>query len=375
MQRELNLASMEQNAIEALAELEGMLDRIRFRQRLPRVHGRYDARMAYDTRRHPLTDTGLFVSFEHALHHLNWSWNERHLADGMAKRPSALETNFRPKISVSDASMINIDNIKLIGAGACVASPMYARYVCLWQNKRIRPFESDSAARLVARGLLMHPLFSLSRKLQARFPSVFYPDFTTRKEYCRERREGWRDLRWTLGESLRAAAYWRENYEHDELERVFAVKDAHTFCMQLSIVGQRLSMKHIRMMIDSGCFDLLQDLFAKVPKAWKLISPRDLLLWVCADGRFKDDEAVRLVKMIERKQPGIVAGTVDAFSDTPLWYTLYRYQYGGHVNSCCWCERVPKLERLLRRLGCDAHARNRLGLTWSVVNKELKKLR
>lgn len=372
MQRKLNLANMAQNAIEALGELTGTLDRIRFQQRLPSINGRYDAPMAYNARRHPLTDWGLFVSFEHALHHLNWSWNDRYLSDEEIKLGTRMEMMIsRPRFCEANNELTTARGRRVIP----VAAPMHVRYVNEWANKRLHPIADDSSARMAARALSMHPLFALSPELQDRFSFVFYVDFAVRAKYCREKREGWRDLQWTLGEFLRSAAYWREYHEHDELEQVFAVQGAQEFCRRLSIAGRRLAMKHIRMMVDWGSFDLLQDLFAKVPEAWKLLSPRDLLFWVCADGRFKDEAAVRMVKMIESRQPGIVAGTVDVFGDTPLWYTLYRYQYGGHVDSCGWREHTPKLSRLLRRLGCDVQAKNRLGLTWRAVKQELQKLR
>jgi len=351
--------------------LKRTLRRIRYQQGLPPIWDRAKVWMPFRERRYPLSDGDLGISVEHVLHHLNWCWNERHCAHaGSRKMSSPSETNYRPKFCVA-----KIDLIKSTHRIPPLNASSYVRYVRKWKNKRIRPMNDESLARLVARALLMHPLFSLSRALQAKSPCSFYPDFNTRKGYCREKLDGCRDLRWALGDVLRVSAYWRESSEYGSLQQAFSTKDSQVFCLHLSIAGQRLSMKHIRMMVDCGKFELLEDLFAKVPRAWKFISPRELLLWVCADGRFNDEAAARLVKMIESVAPGIVARTTDVFGDTPLWYTLYRYQYGGHVNSGGWQENAPKLERLLRRLGCDPHGVNRLGLSWASVHGELLKLR
>ncbi len=373
MQKELNCANMEQNAIEALSELQWTLDRIRFRQGLPPHRGWADKRMAFNSRRRPLSERGLEISFEEALHHLNWSWNERHLTDAEIRNKSTpYETIDRPKLRVSaDESMATIPHRLRRPA----LSDSYLRYVRKWQDKRLKTIDNESPARLVARAISMHPLFSLSQNVQTKFSGPFYPDFAARKNYCREKRDGWRDLRWTLGDALREAAYWRACCASDMPDQALETKDAHAFCLKLSVLGQRLAMKHIRMMVEGGRFELLEDLFRKIPRSWKLISPRELLLWVCADGRFKDANAARLVKMLEEKRPGIVAQTVDVFGDTPLWHTLYRYQYGGHVRSGGWREESENLCKTLRRFGCDPRAVNKLGLSWSDVKTELRKLR
>lgn len=373
MQKELNWANMERNAIEALSELEGTLDRIRFRQGLPPVRGRADKRQAFNSRRRPLSECGLEISFEESLHHLNWSWNERNLTDEeIRNKATPHETIDRPQLRVAaDESTTAIAHRRR----KPVPSNSYLRYVRKWQDKRLKPIDNESPARLVARAISMHPLFALSQKVQAQYPCPFYPDFTLRKNYCREKRDGWRDLRWTLGDALREAAHWRELGASDMPEQALETKDAHAFCLQLSVLGQRLAMRHIRMLVDRCKFELLEGLFRKIPKSWNLISPRELLLWVCADGRFRDEYVARLVKMLEVKEPGIVAQTVDVFGDTPLWYTLYRYQYGGHVDSGGWREQSANLCKTLRRFGCDPRAVNGLGLSWQNVKSELGKLR
>jgi len=204
--------------------------------------------------------------------------------------------------------------------------------------------------------------------------AVAYPVFQARVDYCRRRGAGHADLLWSIGETLRAAAYRKQQYIVDEMLKTGVVEcvEPIEFLLRLSVVGLRMSFGVLRGVIDCQCFELFEKLYEQLPEVRDMIEPRSLLLWLCADGRFSDDGAVQIVQMLDRVSPGLVSSTVDFFGDTPLWYTLYRWQFGGFSSIAGgWQETCPMLEKELISRGCPPLKPNSLGLTWRKVSKEI----
>jgi len=206
--------------------------------------------------------------------------------------------------------------------------------------------------------------------------SVDYPAFKSRTGYCRSCRAGYEDLKWSVGEVLREADYEKQQRLMVELmeEGVMESSEPFGFLLRLSVCGHELAFETLRAMIECGCCELFEKCYEQLPNVREMISPRSLLLWACADGRFSDEEAVRMVRMIERVSPGIVAQTVDVFGDTPLWYTLYRSQFGGFSVMRSWEEKCPMLEEELIRSGCRSGMTNVLGVSWEDVREELRRI-
>ena len=206
---------------------------------------------------------------------------------------------------------------------------------------------------------------------------AFYPDFGERVRYCKERQSGWEDLAESLGEALRENAYWRQENFRDELPQnvSFAMEkgDPANFLIHLAISGFHFTRQWLQIVIESRSFPLLRTMIGRSPELFKVITPRRLLLRICADGRFPDDESSKLIRALEAKVPGIVSSTVDVFGDTPLWYTFYRYQYGGHRPSLFWKEDSAKTRRTLIGLGCDPDRKNKMGLSWRDVKCVMKR--
>ena len=367
MQRELNYGNMIQNLSEGMHDLEHLRDRIHY-LRTGNVVGSADRkRLMFEERHHPVDEISVQLTLEHACQHLGWAWNERHCTND----------EIRSGISNAEKSLSGT-NLRLVYNGKPLIPKLYGKYR-KWKNAQRHKCPPKSPAEFIARAIMMHPAFELSNIAMFGGVETFYPHYSTRLEYCRAKREGWQDLVWSIGDKIREKAYWRQcnlqdGYD-DALMPSVKAADAMAFMMQLSILGLRLTMQTIRMVVEMEGFELIVSLMKFVPEFWKLITPRQLLFWVCADGRFHGDGAVLIIREIERRHPGIVRGTVDLFGDTPLWYTLYRYQYGGYVHVAIWRENAPKLIRLLKRLGCDPNRKNALGVSWREIKKEIGRMR
>lgn len=362
MSAELNLSAMRSNLNEAMADLEHLEDRIHF-LRTGEVRGCFASRLGYQERRLPISEYTLQNTLEHSIRHLNWMWNERKMTDDELKAGSPSWTQYCP--------------VGILPQMVRGFSPMYLRYK-MWKAKQKGPRKLvGSLADLVSRAILIDPWFQLEGVERWNYGKVFYPDFNERVRYCREHQPGWEDVAESVGEALREAAYWRWRYFCDQYPQVkTAIEngDPKGFFRQLGAEGFRFSRQWLRLIVDEQGWDLLARLIRRSEELFKVIEPRRLLFGICADGRFKDKVAAKLVRMLERRCPGIVAKTVDIFGDTPLWYTLYRYQHGGKgVAGSLWQhENMGSLARVLKALGCDPDRKNKMGLSWRMVKCRMK---
>lgn len=361
----MNVDAMQSGLVEGMEDVEHLHSRIHYLRTGKRT-GFRGPRLPFEERHHPLSEGTLEVTLEHAMRHLNWMWNERRMSrdDWNAPGYDAGETAKFPK-----------GLLPLKGDNA--PQSHYERYVRWAKKNKAVEKPITSLPELVAKAFLTDPQYRNFPRWEGLVAGAFYPDFGERVRYCREKQPGWEDLAETLGEALRENAYWRQENFRDQLPQnvSFAMEkgDPANFLINLAISGFHFTRQWLQIVIESRSFLLLRTMIRRSPELFRVITPRRLLLRICADGRFPDDESSKLIRALEAKVPGIVSSTVDVFGDTPLWYTFYRYQYGGHRPSLFWKEDSAKTRRTLIALGCDPDRKNKMGLSWRDVKCVMKR--
>ena len=77
-----------------------------------------------------------------------------------------------------------------------------------------------------------------------------------------------------------------------------------------------------------------------------------------------DRTGITVIDLLERKQPGIVADTIDPLNNDLLWYSMHNYRIPWFMPNCA-------LVKKLLELGCNPARVNHLRLTFQLVRKSL----
>ena len=77
-----------------------------------------------------------------------------------------------------------------------------------------------------------------------------------------------------------------------------------------------------------------------------------------------DRTGLDIINLLERKQPGIVADTVDPLGNDLLWYSMYNYRIPWFMHGCMMIDK-------LQELGCNPARVNHLRLTFRLVRQSL----
>ena len=77
-----------------------------------------------------------------------------------------------------------------------------------------------------------------------------------------------------------------------------------------------------------------------------------------------DRTGLAVIDLLERKQPGIVADTVDPLGNDLLWYSMHNYRIPWFMHGCVMIDK-------LQELGCNPARDNHLWLTFRLVRQSL----
>lgn len=361
----MNVETMMHDLHEGLEDLKSLHTRIRFRlgKRMTKEDWR---ELGREERKRPLDRWALEVTLGHTMRHLNWMWNERDMEDREVRPDSATDCFPREVMRLGNGNFHDS------------ARSYYDRYLAWKSRQRQCEKPCASLCQGVARLFLSDPRYHRDDVARLWPGGVVYPDLNERVRYCRNRGEGWEDVSESVGEALRMNAYGRELSLWDGLSANIrnAIKRGNPaeFIMQLSISGHgyKLTRQWLRLIVAERGWRLLENLILHSDELFELVSPRRLLLKICADGRYDDAAAVQLVRALESRFPGLAKSVVDVFGDTPLWYTLYRYQRCASVIGG-WKEDPSRLcSELVYRFGCDPNHKNSAGLSWRAVKCAMK---
>lgn len=176
------------------------------------------------------------------------------------------------------------------------------------------------------------------------------------------RGEGWSDLRNsdpTFFADDKAPSF-DNDFEKAAWEAI-AQDSPAGLMMPLAMMGKSLPSRFLSEVLRVKAMKILVYLLSKGKCQMK---SRDLLLYVCAN--WNNDQAIPVVALLEKSEPGLVASTVDSYGHNALWYTLYQRDRFGKATPAARREMDP-LDVSLIELGCNPAQECFLGLSWQDV--------
>ena len=92
--------------------------------------------------------------------------------------------------------------------------------------------------------------------------------------------------------------------------------------MPLSIEGRDPPVQYALAALAKNAMRIVTYLLSNNTTFTQLITPRQLLFYVCAN--WNNDETIPLVALLEKENPGLVKNSIVHFGHNALWYTLYQ---------------------------------------------------
>lgn len=200
-------------------------------------------------------------------------------------------------------------------------------------------------------------------------PAELLDHMAVRGWVCARRLDGWQDLR-NSDPSFFAdpkVPDFKTDFEKSAWEAI-GEDSPSGLVMPLAILGQGVPLPFFREVLRAGAVKCLIYILSDPDLAsFRMMSPRDLLFYVCAN--WNNDASIPVVSMLEKAEPGLVASAVDCHGHNALWYTLYQRDSRGIATPAARREMDP-LDLTLIRLGCDPAKECFLGLSWQDVAED-----
>ena len=194
-------------------------------------------------------------------------------------------------------------------------------------------------------------------------PAPLYDHPAVRDWLCQTRHEGWEDLRCSdphfFGRD--ALKLFKTDADRQALEAID--RDSPSgLLMPLAIAGRRLPASYMQAVLQKKAVKIVMTLLGDAPNLsfFRWITPKQLFFYVCAN--WNNDETIPLVELLEKKKPGLVKNSADAFGHDALWYTLYQRDRFNRATEAARRITDP-LDQKLIELGCDPDRENDLGLS------------
>jgi len=185
---------------------------------------------------------------------------------------------------------------------------------------------------------------------------------------CAKRMEGWKDLRNSDPSCLpENAPDLRTDLEKSAWAAIGEDSPAG-LVMPLAVIGQGVPLAFFREVLRTKAMKCLVYLLSNGElAAFRMMPPRELLFYVCAN--WNNDDAIPVVALLEKAEPGLVASAEDSYGHNALWYTLYQRDSKGVATAAARREMDP-LDVSLIKLGCDPAKECFLGLSWQDVAED-----
>ena len=195
-------------------------------------------------------------------------------------------------------------------------------------------------------------------------PIPLYDHPAVRNWLCQTKHDGWEDLRCSDPQLFFRTDVLKQFKTDAEKKALEAIdKDSPSgLLMPLSIEGRNLPAKYAQAALMKNAVRIVTYLFCNNSSFAKMITPRQLLFYVCAN--WNNDETIPLVAVLEKENPGLVKDSIDAFGHDALWYTLYQRDRFNRATEAAKRAMDP-LDRTLIEFGCDPNRTNDLGLSYN----------
>ena len=115
-------------------------------------------------------------------------------------------------------------------------------------------------------------------------------------------------------------------------------------------------------LLDNGALGIFSTLLEHDDVLPIILTMKQILYY--AVSHLDDRTGMAVINLLERKQPGIVADTVDPLGNDLLWYGMHNYRIPWFIPNCAMIER-------LLELGCNPARVNHLRLSFQLVRQSL----
>ena len=248
--------------------------------------------------------------------------------------------------------------------------PISAFYPCgrkeLFIDTALKDTEIPKEIRIhLWRSLVMdgykYPCYDQEREWMV--PETLYDHPAVRNWLCQTKQNGWEDIRCSdpLFFGNNPLKLFKTPSEQKALEAI-ENDSPSALLMPLSISGKLLPAKYAQAALMKNAIKIVTYLFCNNQKFNKMISPRQLLFYVCAN--WNNDETIPFVALLEKENSGLVRNSRDAFGHDALWYTLYQRDRLNRATKAARRKMDP-LDKTLIEFGCDPNRHNSIGLSYN----------
>ena len=187
-----------------------------------------------------------------------------------------------------------------------------------------------------------------------------------RYQWSRSKLPGYRIIRCSFPRFASMKDSLSGTIDRDTIGALINEENPGSLALMCDMYGVRFGLEQIVYLMRQGRGKLLSYIARDLPELLGKISRTEILFYVSAYGDW--DVAMEVVRAIEAVEPGTVAGAVDHFGNTPIWYTQYVF------NSTDWYSpnRTRKYScadyiQMLESFGCSRYRKNHLGISYADV--------
>ncbi len=248
--------------------------------------------------------------------------------------------------------------------------PISESYPCGKKELFIAEALEDTAVPKIVRIHLWHSLVMDGYKFPCyikgrewtNVPRSLYDHPAVRKWLCLKKQDGWEDIRLSdplfFGDEI--SRLFKKQADEKALEAI--EKDSPSaLLMPLAIAGKLIPAKYFLAALEKRSIRIISYIVCNGKALNRLSWLPKILFYVCAN--WNDDNAISIVKLLEKEKPGLVRNSLDAFGHDAMWYTLYQRDRFNRATPAARRKMTP-LDRTLIKLGCDPKRQNDIGLSY-----------
>lgn len=187
-----------------------------------------------------------------------------------------------------------------------------------------------------------------------------------RYQWSRSKLPGYRIIRCSFPRFASMKDSLSGSMDRDAIGTLLNEENPGSLALMCDMYGVRFGLEQIVYLMRQGRGKLLSYIARDLPELLGKISRMELLFYVSAYGDW--DVAMEVARAIEESEPGTVAGAVDYFGNTPIWYTQYV------LNSTQWysvnrakTHSCADYIQMLESFGCSRYRKNHLGISYADV--------
>ena len=177
-----------------------------------------------------------------------------------------------------------------------------------------------------------------------------------RKNYCQHKKPGHNELK-CLDLAPPKIKPWSP-----KLQDSITQDHIPSFMLLAPMEQPEITPAMIAQILDDGAIGIFSTLLEHTDILPIKLTMKQILYY--AVSHLDDRTGTDVINLLERKQPGIVADTIDLLGNDLLWYSMHNYRIPWFMPNCVMIEK-------LLELGCNPSRVNHLRLTFRLVRQSL----